>query len=138
MADNKLPEQLVTRTARDPALCHLVYAANAGAVIGVTLLVEGQVISGDLISGKEYFRVIHDELSNFAESKEIATSIAELFSEIGEKQYSKEDLNTIPLNYLHLKNVAYLNGDGGHIPVIGLPYRISIEKVCGFSLGRVI
>ncbi|WP_010246545.1 hypothetical protein [Pantoea agglomerans] len=68
--------------------------------------------------------------------KEVNELIAIGFKEMGEEYYSTEHLNEIPLNYLHLKNIAYLKGDGGTLIVNGSPLRVAIEKVSGFAVGR--
>ncbi|WP_159061598.1 hypothetical protein [Pantoea agglomerans] len=54
MESSNEPQVVISQTQKDNALSRLVYIANAGAGIGITLLVEGQVVYGDLMSGKDY------------------------------------------------------------------------------------
>lgn len=136
MEDYNDPQVVISQTQKDNALCRLVYIANAGAGIGITLLVEGQVVYGDLMSGKDYCQEMYESLISANGPKEVNELMANGFKEMGEEYYSTENLNGIPLNYLHLKNVAYLKGDGGMLIVNGSPLRVAIEKVSGFAVGR--
>jgi len=136
MESSNEPQVVISQTQKDNALSRLVYIANAGAGIGITLLVEGQVVYGDLMSGKDYCREMYECLISANGPKEVNELIAIGFKEMGEEYYSTEHLNEIPLNYLHLKNIAYLKGDGGTLIVNGSPLRVAIEKVSGFAVGR--
>lgn len=136
MEDSNEPQVVISQTQKDNALCRLVYIANAGAGIGITLMVEGQVVYGDLMSGKDYCQAMHDCLTSANGPVEINELMANGFKEMGEEYYSTEHLNEIPLNYLHLRNVAYLKGDGGLLIVNGSPLRVAIEKVSAFAVGR--
>lgn len=130
---NSLPTKA---PVKDQALCTLVKAANAGAEFGVTLVFDGQVVSGDLISGKAYCEAMNEYFLSSSGSKEVLGFLAGYFQEMGENSYTKDDLGDIPLNYLHLKNSAFLKGDGSFLATSGAFFRVAIDRVTAFTPGR--
>lgn len=136
MEEKNEHQAVISHMQKDDALCHLVFMANGGISADVTLLVEGQVVSGSLISGKEFCQNSHDDLVRLSENKQVADLMGGFFKQMAEEDYSRQEMSQIPLNYLHLKDVSYFRGDGKHQTIEGSQLRISIEKVSGFSLGR--
>jgi len=136
MTENTTPKQVLSHRMKDKALMHFVSCANIGAGVGITLLVNGQVVYGDLISGKEYCEQMYKKISSAKGDPLLAESIASYFNKLGENTYTKENNADVPLNYLHLEKVAYLKGDGHQVNMNGTLLRIRIEDVNGFSLGR--
>lgn len=128
-------QEVIAYQTRDESLLGIVKIANLGAGIGITLLVEGQVVFGDLVSGKEYFEKISEKIKGADGSAEIADSISSMFLNFGESYYD-QPINDIPQNYLHIKNYAFLKGDGYPVNFQDAYMRIAIEKISGFAIGR--
>ncbi|WP_426785104.1 hypothetical protein ACP3TB_13800 [Rahnella variigena] len=122
---------------QDNTLLHLVTMANHGISSGITLLLEGAVVYGDLMPGLEFCNKSAENIRNGGgdSGKEPRELLASFFDDLA-NSYKTDSGNVIPLNYLHLKNVAHLRGDGGRTTTTGGLFRISIEKVAGFSIGR--
>lgn len=136
MTEKTIVNQVVSHRMKDEALLHLVSCANIGAGVGITLLVNGQVVYGDLISGKQYCEQMYKKISSANGDPSLAEAIASYFKNLGEDAYTKEDNVDVPLNYLHLDKIAYLKGDGNQVNINGTMLRVRIEDVNGFSLGR--
>ncbi|AYH09407.1 hypothetical protein C5E24_06745 [Pectobacterium parmentieri] len=121
---------------KDVALSHLAFMANLGAGFSLTLLVDGQVIFGDIISGKDYCDEMHKQFANSSGDKNIGEVIGKFFLQLKDSSYVKENSSEIPLNFIHLKNISYLKGDGGQLHMNGSILRVTLDKVSAFSLGR--
>lgn len=131
------PQEMLTYGVKDQALLRLVALANHEVSMGVTLILEGKVLYGDLMSGQEYCNLTASGIRNAGgdSGKEMLEVIANFFDELSTDYISGTD-KIIPLNFLHLKNVAYLGADGKILPVINSVFRIFIDKVSGFAVGR--
>lgn len=125
-----------TKPRRDAVLKHFVLLANLGCGIDVTIVVDGQVIAGQLISGKEYCEEMYNSFVNVKNNRETGEVIGEYFLKLKDDVYTKENASEIPLNFLHLKKVGYLKGDGGFMNFNGALLRVSLDKVSAFSPGR--
>jgi len=134
--EEKLQEVIAhPQNLKDSALAHLVLCANLNAGVDVTVIVSGQVVAGQLVSGKEYAETIAGNLRSANASPELKDAMASFFDKLAH-EYRSEDGHTIPLNFLHIKDPSYMKGDGGWTSVHGAIVRIPIEKVGGFSLGK--
>lgn len=129
------PQDVIAYGVKDSALIDIVRMANIGAGLGITLVVEGQVIFGDLISGKNYFEILSQKMLSAGGSPELAKVISNEFAHFGDEHYGV-DAGDMPLNYLHIKNYAFLKGDGYPVNYPDTVMRISIEKVSGYAIGR--
>jgi hypothetical protein len=90
---------------------------------GITLSVGGAVISGILISDRQYFEQLAIETHT------------EAFSSLGD--YKPENIEHIPLNYIHLKDAKIINGATAIPSSGGRLWRGKIASVDGFSLGTL-
>lgn len=124
-----------TISTQDSALSHLVSCANFGAGMVVTLVVGGQVVAGELVSGQEYALFTAKTIRNVAGDAALKDTIAHFFDDLA-NDYRVEEGREIPLNYLHIKDPSWLIGNGGWSSVKGTILRIHIAKVSGFSLGK--
>jgi len=124
-----------TISTQDSALSHLVSCANLGAGMVVTLVVGGQVVAGELVSGKEYALSTAQAIRSVAGDENIKNPIATFFDQLAE-DYRVDDQHEIPLNYLHIKDPSWMTGNGGWTSVKGTILRVHIAKVSGFSLGK--
>lgn len=121
-------EQPFTPT-KDWFLSDLVQVCNnTSSSYGITLFMNGLIITGDLISGKEYFELLSDLLS----SPEFNAS--DLF--LKEKEfYSTEQVQGTQTTYIHLKNARSIVGNGQELPSNGCLWRGQLSHVSGFCFG---
>lgn len=123
---------------RDWVLQHLVTGANAveGFAMPISLWTNTGIISGILISGKEYFDS-YTEILTEGLSPEQADSIKQNFREMASSYYEvDEDPQADETIYIHLKD-ARLCLPNGTVPANdGVLWRGRISQVTGFNLGR--
>lgn len=133
--ENEYSEVIAHKTC-DNDLLFLVGIANKGISVGVTLLSKGLLISGNLMSGKEYYSSISESFKNNSTNSELGSAISTYFLETGEAHYAITDENKeIPLNFLHLKNFSVYRDNGSTIDFSGAFFRLKIEEVDGFFIG---
>jgi hypothetical protein len=143
MSEDNVPEDLVkepdyvyAQLIKDSALEHLAAVANIGASFSVSVIVDGQIIYGDLISGKAYCEKMYKNFVSSSGDEGVNEAIGSFFKQLGENVYTKEKNSDIPTNYLHLDNYAIMRSDGGVVDVQGALLRVAIDRVSAFSLGR--
>jgi hypothetical protein len=114
------------------------FANKYNMAIGITLNVGGFLISGLLISGKEYFQGFASDFASGVKEKELAETVKELFSKYGDIYKEQEGIE-IPLPiYIHLKEARFFNTAGGPIPGNrAVWWRGRISQVQGFILGNL-
>ena len=136
-AENETPQEVLSFGMQDKALLQLVSLANHNVSTGVTLLLDGRVIVGDLMSGYDYCNQTAESIRSGGgnSGQELREYMATFFDELA-KSYKTDSENEIPLNYLHLKYVGTMLSDGEISPIKGGLFRLSIEKISGFSMGR--
>lgn len=121
----------------DPFLVKLVNIVHSNELtFSVTLTTTGGVITGTLISTKEYF----DRFSNaFAEawpggpSEEVRSGFAAWGEHRGSELAAAEGGDD---PFIHLKNARFVDGSGA-VPsgAEGILWRGKLEEVVGFTLG---
>ncbi|MFP2911402.1 gas vesicle accessory protein GvpU [Pyxidicoccus sp. 3LFB2] len=121
------------------SLVHIVTASKVS--MGVTLSVGGTVITGQLISGKEFLELsagqVSDVFKRLGVSEESAKSIKESFSNPAQKLYREEaDPQPTGYGYIHLKNARIVAGASSHT-LGGSIWRSRLSAVDGFSLGEL-
>ncbi|UGY23157.1 hypothetical protein HU675_0035160 [Bradyrhizobium septentrionale] len=125
----------------DWLLAFLVGWAEQGLTMGVTVTVEGTVITGEIIGGREYFQAIASIMrqANYqgtSQEQNFGTVVGDAiegFKQIyPEKQ--PEDYVAQP-GYLHLKNAKFLLGD--KLTTKGAPWRIDLAKISAFTFGTL-
>jgi hypothetical protein len=138
LMENQVEKELsevVSHGIVDASIMHLVLCANFGVSVEVTIVTGGQVIAGELVSGKVYAEKTAANYRNANAAEEYKELLAKFFDDLA-LDYSAEDGNKIPLNYLHIKNPAYLKGDGNWLTINDAILRVAISKVDGFSPGK--
>lgn len=107
---------------------------NPGICIGITLTVGGTLISGELISGKEYF----DNLATLLHrDDQVEDSIRNVLSEEMKwmsNRYSTPDINKTV--YIHLKDAQHYSGVTP-VPTRGGYWRGRLCDVSGFTIGSM-
>lgn len=137
--ENKAEDSAIAQTPylADWALVGLVNFVNANKVsIGVTLTVGGALISGSLISGKEFFDKIAEKFNQLNPEKgSLAEYLAKYHSQISEEVYVDGDL---PINtvFIHLDNARQYFGKES-IPTVGTLWRGRLCDISGFSIGEL-
>lgn len=132
------PAQLVESNDIDWHLANLVALTNdyPGVGIGVTLTVNGALVSGLLISGKEYFDSLSEEIGKDS-GNSLSMGISEGMKNISETLYSSSSkprpVNTV---YIHLKDARHYIG-GSAIPQKGAYWRGKLCDVSGFTFGSL-
>ena len=126
---------VVDHGIQDESLAHLVFCANYGIEVGVTLIVGGQVIAGDLVSGQQYAEQAANSFRAANADEKVKDTLAKFFDNLAE-DYRPYEATEIPLNYLHIKDPSYLRGNGNWVKFNGSIMRIFISKVDGFSQGK--
>ncbi|WP_261131312.1 gas vesicle accessory protein GvpU [Bacillus sp. Marseille-Q3570] len=118
---------------KDSILEYFVKAANTGDFsLDVTLNVNGSVISGTMISAKEYFEELSGKLED---GSEIAKKLSEDLAEASEAADSHDGGEA---NFIHLKNTRVYCGDSKPTPSKGkILWRGKLEQINGFFLGKI-
>jgi len=118
---------------KDSILEFFVQAANSyDFSLDISLNVNGAVISGTLISAKDYFETMSE---TFEDGNEIAQKISEQLAATGE---SFESSKGAEANFIHLKNTKVYCGDSKPTPSEGkILWRGKLSEVDGFFLGRI-
>lgn len=109
----------------DMFLEYLVLVAEKDVNIGVTLLVNGDYISGNIISLEKYYEILKNE------SKDLDILIQPFINPILEAKKNAEE-NTLERYFIHLKDVTCLNKN---INLGNIPLRIKLSDVSGFNFG---
>lgn len=118
---------------KDSILEFFVQAANKqDFTLDITLNVKGAVVTGTMVSAKEYF----DSMSEtFEEGNEIAQTLSEQLSKAGD---AVESNGTSEAHFIHLKNTKIYCGDSKSTPSKGkIFWRGKIAEVDGFFLGKI-
>jgi hypothetical protein len=124
---------LESGTGKDSILEFFVQASNKHDFsLDITLNVNGAVITGTLVSAKEYF----DSLSEtFEDGSEVAQKLSEELAKAGE---SVEGNQCAEAHFIHLKNTKVYCGDSKPTPSKGkIMWRGKISEVDGFFLGKI-
>lgn len=121
---------------RDFLLQHLVTIANnTGLSMGVTLIVGGGIISGQLIGGKEYFELLKASmLSSTSNVEGVGEAFGQIFEEYSKIYTAPPEEKNLP-TFIHLKQAMIFSPGQTPIPSNGLLWRGRIASVAGFSLG---
>src|SRR5262245_44066647 len=129
---------------RDWNLLNLIDLANRlEAGFPVTIVCGGAVITGDLVSVREYFRLFGELLSGPFEphNQEAADAIRKQFEGVGdeiraeiEEEESGAREPTLP-SFIHLRNAQFVAGNA-MLPTNGMLWRGKLSHVSGFALDR--
>ncbi|MGM0830840.1 MAG: gas vesicle accessory protein GvpU [Bacillota bacterium] len=124
---------LESGTGKDSILEFFVQASNKHDFsLDITLNVNGAVITGTLVSAKEYF----DSLSEtFEDGSEVAQKLSEELARAGE---SVDENQRAEAHFIHLKNTKVYCGDSKPTPSKGkIMWRGKLSEVDGFFLGKI-
>ena len=113
--------------------------ANDGVGVSLTLNVGGLLVTGNLVSGKEYFIEFGKVFAKAIdpEDGENAKGIRESYEMMAQDVYGQDESKSSPPTYLHMKNAKYYSVSGDSLPNNDETslWRGRISEVGGFSLG---
>tara|TARA_B100000929_G_C15389865_1_gene380807 strand:- start:359 stop:772 length:414 start_codon:yes stop_codon:yes gene_type:complete len=126
--------------SNDFLLSVLVGMAESGASMGVTLYVNGAVITGELISQKRYVEEIVSDLRGPMESalKTHSSSVLDAISRVGDMPNGStgEEGEASEYEFVHLSGAQCFSGNN-RVPSNGAPWRGKLAAIDGFMLGRM-
>ena len=142
MEQDQPKEVLAYVSDRDWFLTSIVKLANMGLGVGITLIVDGAIVSGTLTGGKQYF----DQLAADFASAKGPSSMAETVKAISEewarngKVYvqpkdADEDWQWPEPGFVHLMNAKIYHPGQPGMPSKGQLWRCKLNAISGFALG---
>ncbi|MBS1592817.1 MAG: hypothetical protein JST90_00725 [Bacteroidetes bacterium] len=139
MNETEKKEKLSTSQEIVPAdwfLSLFVNLANkTGLGFDITIVTQGYLVCGKLISGKQYFE---ETSAMFKDNpSEIAETLATSIESYGDKIYGEGgDKPVPPPSYIHLKEARFFNGQSKPLPANrGVLWRGRLSEVSGFFIG---
>lgn len=138
----ELPVDVNALKLRDIDLCVFADIANIHNVgLDLTLFVKGSVFSGQLISGREFYKLQSEKYSSF-KADTIGSLVKQHFDariQAYEKIYEVNEVeNTDPdVSYLHLNKVSMQVG-GTKVNIERGLLRLKIEEIDGYILGGIV
>jgi hypothetical protein len=119
----------------------LVQYANMGIGVGITLQAGGLIISGDLVSGKDYFEGIAQETEAAVGDDDLKRVLAqsyrtfkEMYEKPNEGELTNEDRE---VSYIHLKDAKIIQNNQFVPHNRGVWWRGRLSSVDGFSFGKL-
>lgn len=121
--------------SKDSVLEFFAQAANKhGFSLDITLNVNGSVITGTMISAKEYYETLSE---SFEDGNDIAKELSQQLVKAGEAADGSNNENG-GINFIHLKNTRIYCGDSKPTPSRGkILWRGKLEQIDGFFLGKI-
>lgn len=118
---------------KDSILEFFVKASNQHDFsLDLTLNINGALVSGTMISAKEYFETMSE---SFEDGSDVAKAVSEQLSAASE---SVEEGNGGEANFIHLKNTRVYCGDSKPTPSKGkILWRGKLDEIDGFFLGKI-
>ncbi|PZE19731.1 gas vesicle protein GvpU [Paenibacillus xerothermodurans] len=117
---------------KDSVLEFFVQAANKHDFsLDITLNVKGAVVSGTMISAKEYFSTLSEA---FEDGNDIAQFLSEQLGSAGQAAQA----NDAEANFIHMKETKVYCGDSKPTPSKGkILWRGKLSEIDGFFLGKI-
>ncbi|URQ59501.1 gas vesicle protein [Pantoea alhagi] len=136
MSEDREVKNVVASKMRDMDLVYLANIVNAvGGSFGITLFLKGTVISGLMISGKEYYSTLAE---NLAQVGDIGENLAEHFARVADDVYTPvSESESIPANFIHMKDLRIKSGNGEFDEMHNALLRLKIEEIDGHIVGNV-
>ncbi|UOR13518.1 gas vesicle accessory protein GvpU [Halobacillus amylolyticus] len=123
----------MSEAAKDNILEFFVKASNKhGFELDISLLVNGAVVSGTMVSAKEYFENLSE---SFEDGSDLSQELSAQLAQAGESAQSSSDGEAY---FIHLKNVLVYCGDSKPTPSKGkILWRGKLSEVDSFFLGKI-
>lgn len=128
-------QNVISNKILDADLIFFAEAANKhGVSVGVTLFSNGAVITGTIISGKEYYERLVKSLGPYVEGSKLA--IVADYLKGAKKEYEALSKASDDYNYLHLEKISIISLGDKVSRVNNALLRINIGEVEGYILGN--
>ncbi|MFD2924983.1 gas vesicle accessory protein GvpU [Halobacillus naozhouensis] len=123
----------MSEAAKDNILEFFVRASNKhGFELDISLLVNGAIVSGTMVSAKEYFEHLSE---SFEDGSDVSQELSNQLAQAGE---SAESNNDGEAHFIHLKNTRVYCGDSKPTPSKGkILWRGKLSEVDSFFLGKI-
>ncbi|MBO0555762.1 hypothetical protein EXQ41_06820 [Clostridium botulinum] len=102
--------------------------------IGVTLLVNGKILSGEIISTNKYMELQARSFEKCNGNNEIRKAFSDGFSNMKNALDVNKDIIE-ECNFIHLDNVSIINENNNKLSINGT-FRIKLSDVSGFMFGQ--
>ena len=109
---------------------------RTGVGVGVTLFVEGMLVTGSLVSGKAYFEGLAALPLENRNYPELAEAYKKLFASTAEGLETPDD-DSRPATFVHLQDARVVTANGNLPTTSGMWWRGRISAVSGFWLGAL-
>jgi hypothetical protein len=129
----------------DYLLAVFVSVINAGKMgeLGISLLIGGQWLSGQLVAARDWF----EGLGAYLDRIPMAGALGEMVRASGTRAYPPEEEQEVPdaddgvtpkvrIGYLHLRDAQVISA-ADPVPTEGGYVRVRIEAIDGWMLGRL-
>lgn len=132
----------VQEPTSDWLLRYLADQANQSDLqMGITLQVDGMLVSGTLVGGQAYFDAVTKDISTALGGKEDSKALAELFERMNRVLHSGANPDTPKPTpaYIHLKGARFFQAaDAKPIPGNqGIWWRGRLSQISGFFFGNL-
>ncbi|RFU67315.1 gas vesicle protein GvpU [Peribacillus saganii] len=119
-------------TMKDSILEFFVQSANKHDFsLDITLNVKGAVITGTMISAKEYFNALSE---TFEDGNDLSQMLSEQLGQAGEEAQTYKS----EAYFIHMKDTKVYCGDSKPTPSKGkILWRGKLSEIDGFFLGRI-
>ncbi|WP_139377058.1 gas vesicle accessory protein GvpU [Halobacillus hunanensis] len=123
----------MSEDTKDNILEFFVKASNKhGFELDISLLVNGAIVSGTMVSAKEYFENLSE---SFEDGSDLSQELSNQLAQAGE---SAESNNDGEAHFIHLKNTRVYCGDSKPTPSKGkILWRGKLSEVDSFFLGKI-
>lgn len=130
---------------RDHFLGVLVSMAEDGSEIPIALNIEGKIIGGTMISGREYFEGMAREVSDTPQLQQLFSAMPGILDEAVSAGIEEGDdpeeieaaAKTMAEAFVHMRDTYLLKEDGAFINMDKSLWRGRSEAVSGYWLGRL-
>ncbi|TMV44816.1 hypothetical protein FE783_31265 [Paenibacillus mesophilus] len=133
-------ESRAVEPEKDWLLAAYVAVVNGSSIeMGVTLSVGGTTISGMMISGQTYTRLLIESLRAAGSSgaETIANALEEPLTAFYGNRVEQDSEQVANIGFIHLKNVKILGGNNQFIEFNNCLWRGRLSTVDGFILGNL-
>lgn len=124
--------------AVDGVLQQLVYLVNRRGLNNgppITLVLDGRIVTGYVMSMAAFYRERGEELASLASDPAAKAQIRANSEESAERSLSRAQQGVLP-NFFHLRNARYLSGNE-LVPKNGLRIRGKLSRVSAWSEGSL-
>jgi len=136
-------QEMMMNQNKDWFLENLVNTVNSSDIeIGITLQMDGFLVSGHIVNGRKYFDGFSGEFISETSvafgNREALENIRQAFDKYASLYDSEESSDDNGASFIHLQDARFFNTNGAPIPNNrGMWWRGRISEVSGFILGTL-